>query len=125
MIKLKEYICKIAIVDEMECKWNYEIKKHKSPNWKIWETESIERVKDGRCISYYGMLNGKIICQATAILDKSVIQNCYGLVDEKFESVNAFIDELKKYIHYYNNERISLKLKGMSPVQYRTHSLAI
>ncbi|MBR6567148.1 MAG: IS3 family transposase, partial [Clostridia bacterium] len=26
---------------------------------------------------------------------------------------------------YYNNERISLKLKGMSPVQYRTHSQAI
>ncbi|MBE6675770.1 MAG: transposase, partial [Ruminococcaceae bacterium] len=26
------------------------------------------------------------------------------------------------YIHYYNNERISLKLKGMSPVQYRAHS---
>ena len=43
---------------------------------------------------------------------------------EKFESVNAFIDELKRYIDYYNNERISMKLKGMSPVQYRTHSLA-
>ncbi|MBE7091730.1 MAG: hypothetical protein E7365_03020, partial [Clostridiales bacterium] len=28
-------------------------------------------------------------------------------------------------IYYYNNERISLKLKGMSPVQYRTHSQAI
>ncbi|MBR2130954.1 MAG: IS3 family transposase, partial [Oscillospiraceae bacterium] len=27
--------------------------------------------------------------------------------------------------HYYNNVRISLKLKGMSPVQYRTHSLVI
>ncbi|MBP3442145.1 MAG: IS3 family transposase, partial [Clostridia bacterium] len=27
--------------------------------------------------------------------------------------------------HYYNCERISLKLKGMSPVQYRTHSHAI
>ncbi|MBP3413951.1 MAG: IS3 family transposase, partial [Clostridia bacterium] len=26
--------------------------------------------------------------------------------------------------HYYNNDRISLKLKGMSPVQYRTHSHA-
>ncbi|MBQ2971569.1 MAG: IS3 family transposase, partial [Ruminococcus sp.] len=33
--------------------------------------------------------------------------------------------ELNKYIYYYNNERISLKLKGMSPVQYRTHSLSI
>ncbi|MBE5040873.1 IS3 family transposase, partial [Ructibacterium gallinarum] len=28
------------------------------------------------------------------------------------------------YIDYYNNERISLKLKGMSPVQFRTQSLA-
>ncbi|MBR2311927.1 MAG: IS3 family transposase, partial [Clostridia bacterium] len=26
---------------------------------------------------------------------------------------------------YYNNERISLKLKGMSPVEYRAHSQAI
>ena len=50
------------------------------------------------------------------------VEMFYG---EKFESVNAFIDELKKYIRYYNNERISLKLKGMSPVQYRTHSLTI
>ncbi|MBR8333313.1 IS3 family transposase, partial [Burkholderia ambifaria] len=24
------------------------------------------------------------------------------------------------YIHYYNHERIKLKLKGLSPVQYRT-----
>jgi len=48
------------------------------------------------------------------------VEMFYG---EKFESVNTFIEELKKYIYYYNNERISLKLKGMSPVQYRTHSL--
>ena len=44
---------------------------------------------------------------------------------EKFENVNVFIDELKRYIDYYNYERISMKLKGMSPVQYRTHSLTI
>ncbi|MCC2911093.1 IS3 family transposase, partial [Enterobacter asburiae] len=28
------------------------------------------------------------------------------------------------YIHYYNNERIKLKLNGMSPVQYRTQALS-
>ena len=49
------------------------------------------------------------------------VEMFYG---EKFESVNAFIEELKRYIDYYNNERISMKLKGMSPVQYRTHSQA-
>ena len=64
-------------------------------------------------------------------MDNGAMENFFGRLKvemfygEKFESVNAFIDELKKYIHYYNNERISLKLKGMSPVQYRTHSLAI
>ncbi|MBP5573519.1 MAG: IS3 family transposase, partial [Bacteroidales bacterium] len=26
---------------------------------------------------------------------------------------------LKKYIQYYNNDRIKLRLKGKSPVQYR------
>lgn len=62
--------------------------------------------------------------------DNSVMENFFGRLKvemfygEKFESVNTFIDELKKYIDYYNNERISLKLKGMSPVQFRTQSLA-
>ena len=62
-------------------------------------------------------------------MDNGAMENFFGRLKvemfygEKFESVNAFIDELKKYIYYYNNERISLKLKGMSPVQYRTHSL--
>ncbi|MBR3868789.1 MAG: IS3 family transposase [Clostridia bacterium] len=32
---------------------------------------------------------------------------------------------MKNYIHYYKNDRISTKLKGMSTVQYRTHSHAI
>ncbi len=64
-------------------------------------------------------------------MDNGAMGNFFGRLKvemfygEKFESVNAFIDELNKYIHYYNNERISLKLKGMSPVQYRTHSQVI
>lgn len=64
-------------------------------------------------------------------MDNGAMENFFGRLKvemfygEKFESVYTFIDELKKYINYYNNERISTKLKGMSPVQYRTHSLVI
>ena len=36
---------------------------------------------------------------------------------EKFESASEFIKELKEYIDYYNNDRISIKLNGMSPIQ--------
>ena len=63
-------------------------------------------------------------------MDNGAMENFFGRLKvemfygEKFENVNAFIDELKRYIYYYNNERISMKLKGMSPVQYRTHSQA-
>ena len=63
-------------------------------------------------------------------MDNGAMENFFGRLKvemfygEKFESVNAFIDELERYIDYYNNERISIKLKGMSPVQYRTHSQA-
>lgn len=28
----------------------------------------------------------------------------------------------QQYIDYYNNQRIKLKLKGLSPVQYRTQA---
>lgn len=64
-------------------------------------------------------------------MDNGAMENFFGRLKvemyygEKFESVDTFIDELNRYIHYYNNDRISIKLKGMSPVQYRTHSLSI
>ena len=64
-------------------------------------------------------------------MDNGAMENFFGRLKvemfygEKFESVNAFIEELNRYIHYYNHDRISLRLKGMSPVQYRTHFQAI
>ena len=60
-------------------------------------------------------------------LDNSVMENFFGRLKtemffgEKFESVNTFIDKLKEYIYYYNNERIITKLKK-SPVKYRTQN---
>lgn len=60
-------------------------------------------------------------------MDNGAMENFFGRLKvemfygEKFRSVEDFIAKLHDYISYYNNERISLKLKGMSPVQYRTH----
>lgn len=52
--------------------------------------------------------------------DNSVMENFFGRLKvemfygENFERVNAFIERLKAYIYFYNNKRISHKLK-MSP----------
>ncbi len=63
-------------------------------------------------------------------MDNGAMENFFGRLKvemfygEHFQTVDEFINCLKEYIDYYNNERIVSKLK-MSPVQYRTHSLTI
>ena len=44
-------------------------------------------------------------------------------IDEKtFKALNQLEQAIVDYIDYYNNKRIKVKLKGLSPVQYRTKS---
>lgn len=62
-------------------------------------------------------------------LDNAVMENFFGILKTEcfhgqwFGSVESFIAELKRYIHYYNHDRIKEKLKGLSPVEYRTQAL--
>ena len=62
-------------------------------------------------------------------LNNAVMENFFGTLKSECFYLNRFsaVNELRKaiedYIHYYNNERISLKLKGLSPVEYRTQAL--
>ena len=63
-------------------------------------------------------------------LDNAVAENFFGhfkeefLRQHEFATVGQFKKELEHYVHWFNHERIQLKLKGLSPVQYRTQSLA-
>ena len=58
-------------------------------------------------------------------LDNSVMENFFGIMKsellyaKKYTSMDCFITNLKEYMEYYNNERIKLRLNGMSPVLYR------
>ena len=58
-------------------------------------------------------------------LDNSMMENFFGLMKNEllyvndFDSVDSFKTELRKYILWYNKKRIKLRLKGMSPAQYR------
>jgi putative transposase len=60
-------------------------------------------------------------------LDNAVIENFFGIVKselfylKKYDSIFQLKKEIADYINYYNNDRIKLNLKGMSPIQYRAH----
>lgn len=64
-------------------------------------------------------------------LDNAIIENFFGIIKselfylKKYSSINQLKREIIEYINYYNNDRIKLNLKGMSPIQYRAHHYQI
>jgi len=58
--------------------------------------------------------------------DNAAMESFFGTLKSEFfrlntfESIDALKAGIKQYIHYYNHKRIKLKLKGLSPVMYRT-----
>lgn len=62
--------------------------------------------------------------------DNAVMENFFGHLKEelfhhvRFLNTDALETALHEYIRWYNTERISTKLKGLSPVEYRTQALA-
>ena len=62
-------------------------------------------------------------------LDNACMEGFFGhMKDEfyrgrRFDSFEAFKSELTAYVHYWNNRRYQAGLKGMTPVQYRGHSI--
>ena len=66
-------------------------------------------------------------------LDNACAENFFGILkselyyikEKEYKNINELEKDIVKYIEYYNNKRIKSKLKGMSPVNYRTHSLNI
>jgi putative transposase len=82
---------------------------------------------------YQKMLKKKGIKQSMSrkgnCYDNSVIENFFGILksefyhNQEFSSVEQFSKGLSDYLDYYNNRRIKIKLKGLSPIQFRTQSI--
>ncbi|HGE7778526.1 TPA: IS3 family transposase [Streptococcus pneumoniae] len=62
--------------------------------------------------------------------DNGMMESFFGILksemfygyEKTFKSLNQLEQAIIDYIDYYNNKRIKVKLKGLSPVQYRTKS---
>lgn len=79
--------------------------------------------------SYRNILRRQAITQSMSrrgnCLDNAAIESFFGTLKselyhiETFNSVEHLQAEIEKYIHYYNHDRIKLKLNGLSPVEFR------
>jgi putative transposase len=61
-------------------------------------------------------------------LDNAVIESFFGhlkseVLLERFPTIDALETAVHAYIRWYNHDRTSTTLNGMSPVQYRAHTI--
>jgi len=57
------------------------------------------------------------------LLKTSLVTSKKSFSGSKPSTISHFKAELDGYLNWFNNDHIKLKLKGLSPVQYRTQSL--
>ena len=63
-------------------------------------------------------------------MDNGMMENFFGLLktemfydqEDKYKNIDELILAIDDYINYYNYDRIKVKLKGLSPVNYRLQS---
>lgn len=66
-------------------------------------------------------------------LDNSCAENFFSILkselfyprEKEYKNIEELEKDIVEYIEYYNNSRIKSKLKGMSPVNYRKHSMLV
>lgn len=62
-------------------------------------------------------------------LDNAAMESFFGILKSEcfhgceFASIDELEQTVKDYIHYYNHDRIKVKLKGLSPIEYRKQAL--
>lgn len=62
--------------------------------------------------------------------DNGMMESFFGILksemfygrQKSYKTIDHLAQAIESYIHYYNHRRIKVKLKGLSPVQYRTKS---
>ncbi len=63
-------------------------------------------------------------------MDNGMMENFFGLLktemfydqEDKYKNIDELMLAIDDYINYYNYDRIKVKLKGLSPVNYRLQS---
>lgn len=85
--------------------------------------------------AYHEYLEEKGIIQSMSrkgnCLDNSPMENFFGRMknemfyghEYEFNTLEELEIAMEEYIEYYNTQRITMKLKGLTPVQYRNQSL--
>lgn len=92
---MNDFICKVATREELLKRWEYLIDIHPGNNdWLRYKENAVRNFDNGSTISYLGLLNDEIICEATAYIKESAfegdISEPSGLLSDNMAYLAAF-----------------------------------
>lgn len=96
---------------------------HSDAGWQYQKDFYIKKLEEKNILQSMSRLGN--------VLDNGLIENFFGIMKSEMfygqENNYKDIEELKvaidEYIDYYNNKRIKIKLKGLTPAEYRNQFL--
>lgn len=89
---MNNYVCKVADRNELIERWKYLVEIHSVNNiWEKFRDNALNNFDNDNTISYVGILDGEIICEATAYINE-----------------DAFIDDIDDYDDLLSDERCYL-----------------
>ena len=110
---------------------NYAFKTHKDLKGLIFHSDQGWQYQ---MQPYHKVLKEQGIIQSMSrkgnCLDNSPMENFFGIMkremfyghEYEFKTLDELRIAMKEYIKYYNTQRITVKLKGLTPIQYRNQS---
>ena len=108
-----------SMLDKALAKWGCQDRPmlHSDQGWQ-YQMSAYRRQLDERAVIQSMSRKGNC-------LDNAAMESFFGTLKSEFFYLNKFssVEDLQagleNYIRYYNHDRIKMKLKGLSPVQYR------
>lgn len=92
---MENFICKVADLDELLRRWDYLVEIHPGDSaWEGYRELAIRNHRNGSAILYLGLLDGEIICEATAYVKSSAfdgdLSDSAGLLSDSMAYLAAF-----------------------------------
>lgn len=96
---------------------------HSDAGWQYQKNFYIKKLEEKNIIQSMSRIGN--------VLDNGLIENFFGIMksemfygqENNYKNIEKLKAAIEEYIDYYNNRRIKLKLKGLTPALYRNQSL--
>ena len=111
---MNEYVIKIATLEEIEKRMDYLIEIHPNNNlWVVAKENAIRGFNEQSKIMYIGILNGEIICEATAYIKEDAFVGDIKNTEELLSDKRCYLSAFRTNKEYQGNGYFSKLYKYM------------